>query len=67
MKAPMTYEEAVQKIQATGTIQLSDLKELNYDDLYELVEEIKKWCVYANGDVGKMKKIKDKKKKKNKK
>jgi SepF-like predicted cell division protein (DUF552 family) len=63
----MTYEEAVTKIQQTGQIQLADLKQLKYDDLYELVEEIKKWCVYANGNVGKLKKNKDKKNKKNKK
>jgi hypothetical protein len=62
----LTYENAVTKIQATGQIELADLKELKYDDLYELVEEIKKWCVYANGNVTKMKKIKDKKKSKKK-
>ena len=57
-----TYENAVLKIQETGRIELADLKKLNYDDLYELVEEIKKWCVYANGNVTKLKKVKDKKK-----
>jgi hypothetical protein len=62
----LTYENAVTKIQATGQIELADLKELKYDDLYELVEEIKKWCVYANGNVTKMKKVKDKKKSKKK-
>jgi hypothetical protein len=62
----LTYENAVAKIQATGQIELADLKELKYDDLYELVEEIKKWCVYANGNVTKMKKVKDKKKSKKK-
>ena len=59
-----SYENAVAKIQETGRIELADLKKLNYDDLYELVEEIKKWCVYANGNVTKFKKVKDKKKNK---
>ena len=61
-----SYENAVAKIQETGRIELADLKKLNYDDLYELVEEIKKWCVYANGNVTKLKKVKDKKKNKKK-
>jgi len=63
----LTYEEAILKIQVSGQIQLKDLKKLNYDDLYELVEEIKKWCVYANGNVNKLNKIKTKKKKEKKK
>ena len=46
----MDYEDAVKKIQETGSIHLNDLRALKYDDLYELVEEIKKWCVYANGN-----------------
>ena len=62
----MEYEDAVKKIQETGNIQLNDLKSLKYDDLYELVEEIKKWCVYSSGDVSKLKKSKTKKKGKNK-
>jgi hypothetical protein len=61
-----TYENAVIKIQETGRIELADLKKLPLDDLYELVEEIKKWCVYANGNVTKLKKVKDKKKNKKK-
>jgi hypothetical protein len=62
----MEYEDAIKKIQETGGIQLNDLKSLKYDDLYELVEEIKKWCVYSSGDVCKLKKSKTKKKGKNK-
>ena len=61
-----SYENAVIKIQETGRIELADLKKLPLDDLYELVEEIKKWCVYANGNVTKLKKVKDKKKNKKK-
>jgi hypothetical protein len=62
----MEYEDAVKKIQETGGIQLTDLRSLKYDDLYELVEEIKKWCVYSNGNVDKLKKTKSKKKNKKK-
>lgn len=61
-----SYEDAVKQLQETGTISLMDFKGLPYDDLDELLEEIKKWCVYANGDSKKLKKEskKDKKKKK---
>ena len=64
-----TYEYAVKQLQETGSIGLINLKELPYEDLDELLEEIKKWCVYANGDKKKQKKeskknkMKDKKKK----
>ena len=57
----MDYEDAVKKIQETGMIHLNDLRALKYDDLFE---EIKKWCVYANGNVSKLKKSKSKKTKK---
>ena len=57
----MDYEDAVKKIRETGSIHLNDLRALKYDDLFELVEEIKKWCVYANGNVSKLKKSKSKK------
>ena len=57
----MEYEDAVKKIQETGGIYLSDLRTLKYEDLYELVEEIKKWCVYSNGNIDKLKKSKAKK------
>ena len=63
----LTYEDAIAKIQESGQIQLKDLKKLKYDDLYELVEELKKWCVYANGNVSKLNKVKSKKKKDKKK
>ena len=61
-----SYEEAIKQLQETGSISLMDFKELDYDDLEELLEEIKKWCVYANGKPEKLEKKskKDKKKKK---
>ena len=62
-----TYEDAVKQLQETGSIGLIDFKELPYEDLDELLEEIKKWCVYANGDKKKLKKESKKSKKKDKK
>ena len=63
-----TYEEAVKQLQESGSISLMDFKALPYDDLEELLEEIKKWCVYANGNKEKLeKKSKKKDKKKDKK
>ena len=62
-----TYEDAVKQLQETGSIGLINFKELSYEDLDELLEEIKKWCVYANGDNKKLKKESKKNKKKDKK
>ncbi len=59
------YEDAVERIQTTGQIDLVELKKLKYDDLDELVEEIKKWCVYANGNITKFNKNSEKRKKNN--
>jgi len=36
-----TYEDAVKQLQETGSIGLIDFKELSYEDLDELLEEIK--------------------------
>ena len=59
-----TYEDAVKQLQETGHISLLDFKTLSYDDLEELLDEIKKWCVYANGNTDKLEKKSKKKKKK---
>lgn len=62
-----SYEDAVKQLQESGTISLINFKELSLEDLEELLEEIKKWCVYANGNKEKLEnksKKKDKKKKK---
>ncbi len=55
-----TYEDAVKQLQETGSISLMNFKELPYEDLEELLEASKKWCVYANGSKDKL----DKKSKK---
>ncbi len=62
-----TYEDAVKQLQETGSIGLINFKELPYEDLEELLEEIKKWCVYANGNKDKLEKKSKKKDKKKKK
>jgi len=60
------YEDAVKQLQETGAIGLVDLKSLPHDDLEELFEEIKVWCLYASGKADKLTKVSKKKKKKNK-
>jgi hypothetical protein len=61
-----TYEDAVKQLQESGAIGLEDLKSLSLDDLNELFEEIKVWCLYANGKPEKLPKESKKKKKKKK-
>ncbi len=61
-----TYEDAVKQLQESGAIGLTDLKKLPLEDLNELFEEIKVWCLYANGKPEKLPKESKKKKKKKK-
>ena len=58
------YEDAVKQLQESGYIGLVDFKNLSHEDLVELFEEIKVWCLYANGKAEKLPKEKKKKKKK---
>lgn len=60
------YEDAILQLQNTGQITLADFKNLAYEDLVELLEEIKVWCLYANGKLDKLPKESKKKKKKKK-
>jgi len=60
------YEDAVKQLQESGAIGLVDLKNLPHDDLVELLEEIKVWCLYAGGKTEKLPKESKKKKKKKK-
>ena len=60
------YEDAIKQLQESGSIGLTDLKSLSHDDLVELFEEIKVWCLYANGHIDKLPKESKKKKKKKK-
>jgi hypothetical protein len=65
--AQYLYENAVKQLQESGSISLDDFKNLPYEDLTELLEEIKVWCLYANGKAEKLPKDKKEKKKKKKK
>lgn len=58
------YEDAVKQLQESGAIGLQDFKNLSYEDLTELLEEIKVWCLYANGKLDKLPKESKKKKEK---
>ena len=58
------YEDAVKQLQESGAIGLQDFKNLSYEDLNELLEEIKVWCLYANGKLYKLPKESKKNKKK---
>ena len=60
------YEDAVMQLQESGSMSLEDFKNLSYEDLNELLEEIKVWCLYANGKPEKLAKESKKKKKKKK-
>ena len=60
------YEDAVKQLQESGSIGLADLKRLPHIDLVELLEEIKVWCLYANGKAEKLPKESKKKKRKKK-
>jgi|UniRef100_UPI0040481066 hypothetical protein len=65
--AKYLYTDAVKQLQESGNISLNDFKSLPYEDLVELCEEIKLWCLYANGKPEKLtKEPKEKKKKKKK-
>jgi hypothetical protein len=53
-------KETIEKLQKSGTVDLSDLKVLKLKDLEALSEEIKYWCLYGNGKPEKLgKKHKD--------
>jgi GTP-binding protein EngB required for normal cell division len=60
------YEDAVKQLQESGAISLVDLKNLPHEELVEVLEEIKVWCLYADGKADKLPKESKKKKKKKK-
>jgi GTP-binding protein EngB required for normal cell division len=60
------YEDAVKQLQESGGISLVDLKNLPHEELVEVLEEIKVWCLYADGKADKLPKESKKKKKKKK-
>ena len=42
-------KETIEKLKDSGSIGLIDLKSLKMSELEQLSEEIKYWCLYANG------------------
>ena len=49
-----TYAGAIQDLQKSGYLSLTDIQELSLFDLNCLCEEIKYWCVYGNHDPKKL-------------
>jgi hypothetical protein len=54
--AKLTSDELIQMIQDSGTISLSDLKKLSLKDLEKVLDALRFWCVYSDGDKKKFKK-----------
>ena len=46
----LTFAIALERLEAGGSINLLDMKNLSYADLDKLFEEIKYWKVYSNDD-----------------
>jgi hypothetical protein len=47
-------EKVVNQLKETESLTLSDLRQLSLQDRDVLFDEIKKWCVYADGDATKL-------------
>jgi hypothetical protein len=44
----LSYANAIQKLEAGDSFTLQDMKNLSYEDLDKLFEDIKYWKVYGN-------------------
>ena len=49
-----SYDEAVGELKVSGSVNLMRIRELSYSDLDKLLEEIKRWSVYGNQDLSKL-------------
>lgn len=56
--AKLNSDELIQIIQDSGTVSLSDLKKLLLKDLEKVLDALRFWCVYSDGDKKKIKKNK---------
>jgi hypothetical protein len=56
--AKLNSDELIQMIQDSGAISLSDLKKLSLKDLEKVLDALRFWCVYSDGDKKKIKKNK---------
>ena len=54
--AKLSSDELIQMVQDSGTISLSDLKKLSLKDLEKVLDALRFWCVYSDGDKKKIKK-----------
>ena len=54
--AKLNSDELIQMIQDSGAISLSDLKKLSLKDLEKVLDALRFWCVYSDGDKKKIKK-----------
>ena len=56
--AKLNSDELIQMIQDSGAVSLSDLKKLSLKDLEKVLDALRFWCVYSDGDKNKIKKNK---------
>jgi hypothetical protein len=56
--AKLNSDELIQMIQDSGAISLSELKKLSLKDLEKVLDALRFWCVYSDGDKKKIKKNK---------
>jgi hypothetical protein len=56
--AKFSSDDLIEMIKDSGTISLSDLKKLSLKDLEKVLDALRFWCVYSDGDKKKMKKNK---------
>jgi hypothetical protein len=56
--AKFSSDDLIEMIKDSGNISLSDLKKLSLKDLEKVLDALRFWCVYSDGDKKKMKKNK---------
>ena len=45
-----TYDNAIEKLQSSGQLSLSNFRQLSFSDMDKLCSEIRRWRVYGNND-----------------
>lgn len=56
--ATLNSDDLIEMIKESGNISLSDLKKLSLKDLEKVLDALRFWCVYSDGDKKKFKKNK---------
>lgn len=54
----LSSDDLIEMIKESGNISLSDLKNLSLKDLEKVLDALRFWCVYSDGDKKKIKKNK---------